>query len=62
MTFIDESDNLVLVNVSKDHNGHYQCQVNESGTIRNGSSFILTVQHPTGNIDGKKIRIMHKFK
>ena len=49
--FIDESGNLVLVNVSEDHSGHYQCQVNESGTIRNGSSYELTVQSPMGSLD-----------
>ena len=49
--FIDESGNLVLVNVSKDHSGHYQCQVDESGMIRNGPLYVLTVQHPTGNLD-----------
>jgi len=53
MVLIDENGtmNLVLVNVGKDHNGHYQCQANESGTIRNGSTFILTVQHPTGSLN-----------
>ena len=49
--FIDESGNLVLVNVSEDHSGHYQCQVNEPGTIRNGSSYVLTVHNPTGSLD-----------
>ena len=51
--FIDESGNLVLVNVSEDHSGHYQCQVNESGAIRNGSSYKLTIQNLTGSLYGE---------
>ena len=49
---VDENGDLVLVNVSSVHNGHYQCQSNVSGTIINGSSYQLTVQNSTGNIDG----------
>ena len=52
--FINEGGNLVLVNVSKDHSGHYQCQTNESGTIRNGSSYVLTVQNLTGSLNGEE--------
>ena len=51
--FMHESGHLVLVNVSEEHSGYYQCQTNESGTIRNGSSYTLTVQHPIGSLDGE---------
>ena len=56
--FIDKGGNLVLVNVSEDHSGHYQCQVNESETIRNGSSYVLSVHNPTGNLDGEKLHLL----
>ena len=51
---VDENGDLVLVNVSSDHSGHYQCQTNESGTIINGSSYELTVQHSMGSLDGEE--------
>ena len=51
---VDENGDLVLVNVSSDHSGHYQCQTNESGTIINGSSYELTVQNSMGSLDGEE--------
>ena len=54
MMFIDGGGSLVLVNVNKDHIGDYQCQTNESGTIRNGSSYILTIQNLTGSLYGER--------
>jgi len=54
MMFIDEGGSLLIVNVNKDHSGHYQCQTNESGTIRNGSSYVLTIQKFTGSLNGKE--------
>ena len=56
MMFIHENGDLVLVNVSKDHSGLYQCQTNESGTIRNGSSYVLTVKNLTGNLYGEELQ------
>ena len=56
MSYIDKSGNLILVNDFEVHNGHYQCQVNESGTTRIESSYILTVKQPTENLDGKLIQ------
>ena len=50
------SGDLVLVNVSEDQNGHYQCQVNEPGVIRNGSSYVLSVQNQTDSLNGKKLQ------
>ena len=55
MMFIHEDGNLVLVNVSGDHSGYYQGQTNESGTIRNGSSYLLNVQNPIGSLNGKQL-------
>ena len=54
--YIHGSGALVLVNVSKDQNGHYQCQVNESGAIINGSSYVLSVQNQTDSLIGKKLQ------
>ena len=54
MMFIHENGNLELVNVSGDKSGYYQCQTNESGTIRNGSSYLLNVQNPIGSLNGKQ--------
>ena len=48
--FVDGGGNLVLVNISEDRSGHYQCQINESGTITNGSSYVLTVQNPVQSL------------
>ena len=53
---VDENGDLVLVNVSSVYSGHYQCQSNVSGTIIDGSSYQLTVQNSTGNIDGKVLQ------
>ena len=59
MSYIDKTGNLILVNDFEVHNGHYQlqCQVNESGTTRIESSYILTVKQPTENLDGKIIQL-----
>ena len=52
--FVHENGDLILANVSEDHSGHYHCQVNESGVITNGSSYVLSIHNPTESIDGKQ--------
>jgi len=46
--FVDSDGNLALVDVTGEDEGVYHCQVNQSGVVVNGSSYVLMVLEPSG--------------
>ena len=50
MMFIDEGGSLLIVNVNKDHSGHYQCQTNDHQKFCPSKISSYTVLIPSDSI------------